>query len=137
MEKQRPDTLEERMLQAAARWQAEAQRKREAGRAKSGIRDISGLADLLKPLNKEVKKHLRHPSSEWRDRWEKVVGPEIAQQTTVKGWKNGFLQVEVENPALKGELESYYATTLAETMREEFPEITLRGIRFLLGIGKA
>lgn len=97
-----------------------------------GKRENNGLSNLLKPLQKQAKKYQRHPITEWFEIWNKVVGEEIAALTKVKELKNGFLKIEVSNPALRSELEAFYSADLLVSLQEEKPEILLRGLKFVL-----
>lgn len=123
---------DEMLIQAAKNWQDQARGELQRRKEKIGIRESIGLAGLLQPLEREVKKRQRHPLTKWQDAWVKVVGAELSIQTRPRNIKNGFLEVEVDNPALKSELESYYSHDLTEALKEELPTGKLRAIKFVL-----
>lgn len=127
---------DDELLRAAKRWQDQARARIERGKQFRGIHESRDLNDLLKPLEREVKKNERHPISNWQEVWVKVVGPELSAATRVKKFSNGFLEIEVDNSALKSELESFYSEELTQALKEELPTKKLRKIKFKLSAGK-
>lgn len=126
---------DELLLRAVKRWQDQNRERLEKQKRRRGIREDNALQYLLKPLEREVKKNIRHPVTEWQEVWVETVGPEIAASARVKKMSDGTLTVEVDNAPLRTELEAYYAGELLEALKEARPGIVLRGLKFVLGTG--
>ena len=126
---------DEMLLQAVKRWQDQNRQRLERQKYGRGIRQDNALEYLLKPLEREVKKNIRHPLGEWQEVWVKTVGPEIAASARVQNNKAGTLIIEVDNAPLRTELEAYYSGELLEALKEARPGQLLRGLKFVLGTG--
>ncbi len=126
------DLSEDDILKAAKRWQDQQRAKIEKRNEFIGIHASHDLQFLLKPLEKEVKKRERHPLTNWQEVWSKTVGEELSAMSRVKNFRNGFLEIEVDNAALKSELESFYSEELTATLKEELPTKKLRALKFIL-----
>ena len=57
------------------------------------------------------------PAAHLRQLWDEAVGPEIAGRTRVLRLAGGWLHVEVEDEALRYELESFHQDSLCQSLR--------------------
>jgi hypothetical protein len=66
--------------------------------------------------------------------WVDAVGSEVANETRVRGYREGVLTVEVENAALLQELSTFYRAELMRSLRvsREGFFVELRDLRFRL-----
>ncbi len=67
-----------------------------------------------------------------RSVWEEVAGSAVAAQTRVTGIQRGALQVEVSNSALLSELVAFQRTALLKSLRERYPELNIKDVKFRL-----
>ncbi len=67
------------------------------------------------------------------DAWRRAVGPEVAAETRVAGWRDGTLRVEVRSSALLQELATFHRASLLEALRAEAPGGDVRALEFRLG----
>jgi predicted nucleic acid-binding Zn ribbon protein len=65
--------------------------------------------------------------------WQKVVGPEIASQTRIVGFKRGALTAEVASSGLYAELKTYYLDDLVGAIQKEMKNKKVRKIKLRLG----
>ena len=66
--------------------------------------------------------------------WAEVVGPELSCRTRVVGsLRGGVLRIEVDSPALLGELRGFESERLHHGMRERFKRTYIRKLNFQLG----
>lgn len=97
--------------------------------------DVDRIESLKTALNRYMKNSglgwmLKH--SEIVSIWNNAVGEEIAENTKVRGFRNGTLSVDVYSPALKSELEQFYKESIVETIKSSSPETQIRKIKFNL-----
>ena len=66
------------------------------------------------------------------DAWKKVAGTSVAAATRVVGIRRGVLQVAVGNSPLLSELSAYRRPSLLAALSQEYPELKIRGLKFVL-----
>ncbi|HEX6985788.1 MAG TPA: DUF721 domain-containing protein [Planctomycetaceae bacterium] len=66
------------------------------------------------------------------DAWKELAGQRIAERTAVLGVNRGVLQIGVASAALLGELASFHKPKLVDGLKERFPALKLRDIKFRL-----
>ncbi len=91
------------------------------------------------PLRGAMKRYLKASGIGWMmrhrdilDAWHQAVGPEVGAHSRVRGLRAGTLHVDVSSPALRTELEQFYADAVLEAIRATEPGRTVRRVRFHL-----
>lgn len=121
---------DEELLNALEKWRFSISKKLKKESYKE--RETFAINVVLKGIKKEFKKQSKNTHSDWNIIWDKVVGEEIKNFTKVKRWHNGFLEIIVENPTLRSELDAFYKESLIESIRETIDDKKLlRGIKFI------
>lgn len=65
------------------------------------------------------------------DLWEAVVPPQWRNQSQVKSYKRGTLEIKVSNPAILQQLE-FSKLQLLKTIEQKSPELKIKNLRFSL-----
>ena len=120
------------LLSSLQNWQKSVSEKIKKESLKYSIKDVELIKTILKQIKKEVKKQSKNSNTDWNVIWCKVVGEEIAKNTKVKRWNNGFLEIIVSNPILRSELDAFFKESLLESLRESIADQKIiRGIKFI------
>ncbi len=120
------------LLKALQNWQKSISNKIEEDNIKRKINNSKQIKFVLRLIKKELTKHKKNSQNDWNIIWRKIVGEEIYNNTRVKRWHNGFLEIQVKNPVLRTELDVFYKETLISSLKEIITDKkTLRGIKFI------
>lgn len=123
---------DEQLLNAIEKWRKTISEKLIAEKNRKKIHESLPINNILKNIKKEFKKQSKNTNNDWNIIWNKVVGDEIKSFTQVKRWHNGFLEVIVENPTLRSELDAFFKESLIVSIREIIDnKKLLRGIKFI------
>jgi len=94
------------------------------------------LKDAMKTMLKKSGINFMKKNSGVLQIWNNVVGEEVAIMAVPASFKAGVLTVEVANSALLHELAQFHKEELLESLRQACPNVTIRNIRFKLGVEK-
>ncbi len=120
------------LLEALQNWQKSISNKIEKDKIKRNINSSKQIKIFLKSIKKELTKQKKNSQNDWNIIWRKTVGEEIYNNTRVKRWHNGFLEIQVKNPVLRTELDVFYKETLISSLKEIITDKKiLRGIKFI------
>ena len=120
------------ILKSLQNWQKTISEKNKKDELKHNIREVSSIKNILKQIKKEIRKQSKNSNTDWNIIWQKIVGEEIAENTRVKRWHNGFLEIVVSNPILRSELDAFFKESLIEALKESLDnQKILRGIKFI------
>jgi len=103
-----------------------------AGRARERARGPEDLGSILKRSVRDEAARRRRVDGRARSKWEEVAGPEIAARTTVVGFKQHVLRIEVDSSVLLAELAGVYKRELISSMAEGEDPVAVRTIDFVL-----
>ena len=120
------------LLEAVENWRKSVREKLKKEELRRNKREINPIKNTLKSLKKEIKKQTKNSNDDWNNIWKQVVGEEIRNYTKVKRWHNGFLEIKVENPILRSELDAFFKESLIESIKELVSDNrVIRGIKFI------
>ncbi len=123
---------DEELLKALDTWLQNQKVKIKKEEQKRRVHEISSIKQTLKSIKKDIRKQNKNTKTDWNLIWKSIVGSEIISFTKVKRWHNGFLEVIVDNPVLRSELDAFYKDSLIDTLREYIDDKKiLRGIKFI------
>ena len=121
---------EDDLIQAAENWRKRVSEKNNKNNYYS--KDVQTIKKTLSNIKKRIKKQSKNSSTDWNNIWNNIVGEEIAAASRVKRWHNGFLEIIVDNPALRSELDAFYKDSLIESIRNQIRnKKILRDIKFI------
>lgn len=121
---------DEELLNAAEKWLKSVREKNL--KLNYLNKETKSIKQSLGKLKKEIHKQSKNTKTDWNNIWNDVVGEEIANLSRVKRWHNGFLEIIVDNPALRSELDAFYKESLIESLKAQFEDkIILRDIKFI------
>ncbi len=66
--------------------------------------------------------------------WGETVGPELAGQTRVGGFRRGVLEIEVKSAVLQQELTQYHKRKLLAGLRLKLPGQAITDLKFRSGV---
>ncbi len=120
------------LLEAVENWRKSISEKIKKEDFKRNKREANPIKKTLNNLKKEFKKQSKNSNDDWNSIWKQVVGEEIRNYTRVKRWHNGFLEIIVENPILRSELDAFFKNSLIDSIKELISdEKVIRGIKFI------
>lgn len=73
-----------------------------------------------------------HSNNDLETAWKKVAGSELAAQTRPTLVSRGTLTVAVENAPLLSELASFQGPELLQKLKQEFPHLKIKNLKFKL-----
>jgi len=65
--------------------------------------------------------------------WPSLIGERLAPMTKAVSFENGFLTIKVRNSSLLSLLAQHERSRLLKELRANFPNATIRNIRFIIG----
>ena len=68
-----------------------------------------------------------------RAAWVRIVGDDVASQTSVRSLKRGVLVIEVHSAALCHHLDSFRKTVILIQMSQLAPKVEVQDLRFRIG----
>ncbi len=123
---------DDELISALNTWLQNQRAKIKNEEQRKKIHQVFSIKQTLKNIKKDIKKQSKNTKNDWNLIWKNVVGKEIEEYTQVKRWHNGFLEIIVDNPILRSELDAFYKNSLIETLREYVEDKKiLRGIKFI------
>ena len=90
------------------------------------------IGSILKQLFQDQKWENNIEASLPLLRWQEIVGPQLARQTQPEFFKDGVLQVRVENSVWLNHLR-FLAEELRQKLNEELPSLEIKELRFRQG----
>lgn len=94
-------------------------------------REPRSIADVLNDLESLRGFNKTNTREQLRKAWADVAG-EFASQSRALQIRAGVLHVAVSNPAVLDELSNFRKNELLSTLREKWPELRLRDLKFKL-----
>lgn len=92
-------------------------------------KDPERVADVLRNLLEETALQTRMEELNAANNWEKIVGQQIAAQTSRPLVKNGMMQIGVPNASLRNELHMH-RSRLRELLNQSIGKVIIKEIRF-------
>ena len=90
------------------------------------------IGSILKQLFQDEKWENNIEASLPLLRWQEIVGPQLARQTQPEFFKDGVLQVRVENSVWLNHLR-FLAEELRQKLHKELPSLEIKELRFRQG----
>lgn len=91
------------------------------------------LKHLLQKILRQIEKNHEERHDLILNAWPKLIGVRLAPLTTATSFVDGVLTVKVRSSSLLSVLAQHERAKLLKQLREMFPSISIRNIRFHIG----